>query len=76
MLVFSVEGFQARLWGYKLSARISVLLPFQAMILFGLAGLPSLPLPLFSYAFSRPDQILSRLRSTIMVVEWDINDLW
>ena len=51
-LVFSVEGFQARLWGYKLSARISVLLPFQAMILFGLAGLPSLPLPLFSYAFS------------------------
>ena len=52
ILVFSVEGFQARLWGYKLSARISVLLPFQAMILFGLAGLPSLPLPLFSYAFS------------------------
>ena len=52
-LVFSVEGFEARLWGYKLSARISVLLPFQAMILFGLAGLPSLPLPLFSYAFSR-----------------------
>jgi len=55
ILVFSVEGFQARLWGYKLSARISVLLPFQAMILFGLAGLPSLPLPLFSYAFSKLD---------------------
>ena len=53
ILVFSVEGFEAKLWGYKLSARISVLLPFQAMILFGLAGLPSLPLPLFSYAFSR-----------------------
>ena len=54
-LVFSVENFQAKLWGYKLSARISVLLPFQAMVLFGLAGLPSLPLPLFSYAFSKLD---------------------
>ena len=32
-----------------------VLLPFQAMILFGLAGLPSLPFPLFSYAFSMMD---------------------
>ena len=38
-------------------ARISVLLPFQAMILFGLAGLPSLPLPVFSYAFSRLNHI-------------------
>lgn len=55
LLVFSVEGFQAKLWGYKLSARISVLLPFQAMVLFGLAGLPSLPLPVFSYAFSKLD---------------------
>jgi len=54
-LVFSVQEFQARAWGYKLSARISVLLPFQAMILFGLAGLPSLPLPMFSYAFSKMD---------------------
>jgi len=50
-----MEGFQAKLWGYKLSARISVLLPFQAMVLFGLAGLPSLPLPVFSYAFSKLD---------------------
>ena len=32
-----------------------VLLPFQAMILFGLAGLPSLPLPFFSYGFSKMD---------------------
>eukprot|EP00931_Biecheleriopsis_adriatica_P042206 TRINITY_DN2405_c0_g1_i2.p1 TRINITY_DN2405_c0_g1~~TRINITY_DN2405_c0_g1_i2.p1 ORF type:complete len:1595 (+),score=335.47 TRINITY_DN2405_c0_g1_i2:126-4787(+) len=55
MLVFNVEGFEAKLWGYKLSARLSVLLPFQAMVLFGLAGLPSLPLPLFSYAFSQLD---------------------
>lgn len=55
LLVFSVEGFQAKLWGCKLSARISVLLPFQAMVLFGLAGLPSLPLPVFSYAFSKLD---------------------
>eukprot|EP00434_Breviolum_minutum_P030827 symbB.v1.2.027259.t1/scaffold2785.1/size70456/2 len=54
-LVFSVQEFQAKSWGYKLSARISVLLPFQAMILFGLAGLPSLPLPMFSYAFSKMD---------------------
>lgn len=35
-----------------LFGRFQVLLPFQAMILSGLAGLPSLPLPLFSYAFS------------------------
>ena len=31
------------------------MLPFQAMILFGLAGLPSLPLPFFSYGFSKMD---------------------
>ncbi|CAJ1392982.1 unnamed protein product [Effrenium voratum] len=54
-LVFSVQEFNAKAWGYKLSARVSVLLPFQAMILFGLAGLPSLPLPFFSYAFSQFD---------------------
>ncbi|CAK9063618.1 unnamed protein product [Durusdinium trenchii] len=55
LLVFSVQEFQAKAWGYKLSARVSVLLPFQAMILFGLAGLPSLPLPYFSYMFSKMD---------------------
>eukprot|EP00438_Fugacium_kawagutii_P034151 Skav228530 [mRNA] locus=scaffold796:328991:351330:+ [translate_table: standard] len=54
-LVFSVQEFQAKSWGYKLSARISVLLPFQAMILFGLAGFPSLPLPIFSHIFSKMD---------------------
>mmetsp|Transcript_120371 Transcript_120371/g.286015 ORF Transcript_120371/g.286015 Transcript_120371/m.286015 type:complete len:1363 (-) Transcript_120371:278-4366(-) len=53
LLVFNFEGFQAKVWGSELSARLSVLMPFQAMILFGLAGLPSLPLPLFSYAFSK-----------------------
>eukprot|EP00931_Biecheleriopsis_adriatica_P097680 TRINITY_DN714_c0_g1_i4.p1 TRINITY_DN714_c0_g1~~TRINITY_DN714_c0_g1_i4.p1 ORF type:complete len:1084 (-),score=198.45 TRINITY_DN714_c0_g1_i4:118-3369(-) len=55
LLVFNVPGFRPRLWGYKLSTRLSVLLPFQAMVLFGLAGLPSLPLPLFSLAFSKFD---------------------
>jgi len=41
ILVFTQEPL--RPWAFKLSARLSVLLPFQAMVLLGLAGLPNMP---------------------------------
>eukprot|EP00913_Durusdinium_trenchii_P018386 g17271.t1 len=49
---FTENALQMHCW--FLSCMV-VLLPFQAMILFGLAGLPSLPLPYFSYMFSKMD---------------------
>jgi hypothetical protein len=39
ILVFALPGL--RIYGHKISARLSILLPFQAMILLGLAGLPA-----------------------------------
>jgi len=53
LLVFCVPDL--RPWGYKLSARLSVLLPFQAMVLLGLAGLPSLPLPFLASMMAKLD---------------------
>jgi len=75
LLIFGVPGFQRELWGYRLSARLSVLLPFQAMILFGLAGLPSLPLPIMSYAFSQLD-FLENYSFAVYVFQWRCFEVW
>ncbi|CAL1139698.1 unnamed protein product, partial [Cladocopium goreaui] len=74
-IVFSDQDLDAKAWGYKLSARVSVLLPFQAMILFGLAGLPSLPFPLFSYAFSMMD-FLENYSYAVYVFQFLLYALW
>eukprot|EP00930_Biecheleria_cincta_P038729 TRINITY_DN2660_c0_g1_i5.p1 TRINITY_DN2660_c0_g1~~TRINITY_DN2660_c0_g1_i5.p1 ORF type:complete len:1880 (-),score=330.91 TRINITY_DN2660_c0_g1_i5:467-5422(-) len=75
LLVFAVEAFQPKLWGYKISSRISVLLPFQAMVLFGLAGLPSLPLPLFSLIFSKFD-FLEKYSYGVYVFQFLCYSIW
>mmetsp|Transcript_81365 Transcript_81365/g.143597 ORF Transcript_81365/g.143597 Transcript_81365/m.143597 type:complete len:1943 (-) Transcript_81365:182-6010(-) len=75
LLIFGVEGFQRQLWGYRLSARLSVLLPFQAMILFGLAGLPSFPLPVFSWIFSQFD-FLENYSFAVYVFQWRCYEVW
>jgi len=50
LLVFNVEAVQP--WGYQITTLLAVLLPFQALVLSGLAGLPNLPLPYLARAAS------------------------
>ncbi|CAJ1440497.1 unnamed protein product, partial [Effrenium voratum] len=53
MAVFCIQELQAP-GSYELLAP-SCVLPFQAMVVLGLAGVPSLPLPFFAFACSRLD---------------------
>jgi len=49
-LIFALP--ELRPLGFKLSARLSVLLPLQAAVLLGLAGLPSMPIGRFAQFFA------------------------
>ena len=62
-------------WGYKLSARLSVLLPLQCAVLLGLAGLPSLPLPLLASAMSRLN-FLEDYSFAVYVLQFIFYNLW
>ena len=53
--MFTARAIRRSEFKHGCATSFQVLLPFQAMILFGLAGLPSLPLPMFSYVFSKMD---------------------
>jgi len=75
LLVFSVSALQPSSWGYKLSARLSVLLPFQAMVLLGLAGLPSLPMPFLAFAFSKLN-FLENYSYSLYVFQFIAFNLW
>lgn len=75
LLVFNVQGFQPQIWGYKVTARLSVLLPFQGMVLFGLAGLPSLPLPFFAQFFAKFN-ILENYSYAVYVFQFIFFALW
>lgn len=72
-LIFSVPSLQP--WGSKLTCRVSVLLPLQAMILLGLAGLPSLPLPRLAKWASRLNG-LERFSYGIYVFQFIALDVW
>jgi len=72
-LIFALPALQP--WGYKLSARLSVLLPFQAAILFGLAGLPSLPRGRMASVFSRLD-FLENYSYAVYVFQFICYSVW
>ncbi|CAJ1351637.1 unnamed protein product [Effrenium voratum] len=53
LLVFMVKDL--RPWGYQITTQVGLLLPLQATVILGLAGLPSLPLPYLAQKASHLD---------------------
>jgi len=72
-LVFCVKELQPV--AFKISTRVGILLPFQALILFGLAGLPSLPWPFLSWCVSHFD-FLENYSFAMYVFQFICYSLW
>jgi hypothetical protein len=73
VLVFCLPALQPL--AYKLSARLSVLLPLQAAVLLGLAGLPSMPISRVADLFSQFN-FLENYSYAVYVFQFICYSLW
>eukprot|EP00930_Biecheleria_cincta_P092853 TRINITY_DN8290_c0_g1_i1.p1 TRINITY_DN8290_c0_g1~~TRINITY_DN8290_c0_g1_i1.p1 ORF type:complete len:1880 (-),score=353.33 TRINITY_DN8290_c0_g1_i1:622-6261(-) len=73
LLVFCIRELQP--WGARITTLIAVLLPLQALVLFGLAGLPSLPLPWLTYGASYLD-FLEPYAFAVYLLQGVIYSMW
>jgi len=73
LVIFTVEPLKP--WGFKLAARLSVLLPLQAGILLGMAGLPKQPLP-FLAALAMQVEFLADYSYAVYIFQFFCKKLW
>jgi len=71
--IFGVKDLKP--WGYKLSARLSILLPLQAAILLGFSGIPGDAKPLVGKIAAQID-FLSDYSYAIYIFQFICHDLW
>jgi len=73
LLVFCIQELEP--WGARITTLVAVLLPFQALVLFGLAGLPSLPLPWLAYGASYLD-FLEPYAFAVYLLQGVVYSIW